>query len=97
MWHQTKSLQHRLSVGDHASTPTSLWPHLCIELRGGTSVSWTGLSTEFGFICIYQTNNTAGMDASMCLSTFDVTNHQSLPTAVRWRAVVDIDELFASP
>ena len=40
---------------------TSLWPHLCIEFRSGTSVGWlepTGLSIEFGFE--YQTTPLPG-------------------------------------
>ena len=66
---------------------TSLWPHLCIELRGGTggtSVSWPLNRVR---ICISD-GSTAGMDASIRLLSM-------LPTAVRWRVMVE--ELFVSP
>ena len=50
---------------------TSLWPHLYIELRGGTSVGWP---LDRVRICISD-DATAGMDASLRLLSM-------LPTAV---------------
>ena len=63
---------------------TSLWPHLCIELRGGTFVGWP---LDRVRICISD-DATAGMDVSIRLLLM-------LPTAVQRRLVVE--ELFASP
>ena len=62
----------------------SLWPHLCIELSGGTSVGWP---LDRVRICISD-DIIAGMDVSIPLLSM-------LPTAVQWRVVVE--ELFASP
>ena len=63
---------------------TSLWPHLCIKLRGDTSVGWPLNGVR---IC-KSDGATAGMDASIRLLLM-------LPTAaVRWRIVVE--ELFVS-
>ena len=49
---------------------TSLWPHLCIKLRGGTSVGWP---LDRVRICISD-DATHCRDGRVYTSTFDVAN-----------------------